>query len=763
MKETGPVYEIQSTPKGRATIQPNSSPNDMPDPMGERTPDWYLQNVRYVITYYNTYTPNINYPYSGQAVKTNGLQNTNGPTPDTFYQPPVDKMLLELAYFTGDQPNMNFSWLAKDVSNNNATAFWTTGKRMRTIFDKMIGAALGTLTGLKFGANPLSSDIKSEREKKVQIEMVKFLMRQVLEEVMKGDLQMPPSADDFANLEDIKKWGETSIKEKIADIYLNIANNEWLANYWIEVALELFKNAIINGHSGAVEQIFENGQMLNLIHKPYNTIFDNREDGDFNRNARFGGVIVSKSVPGAIATYREFNEEQREALRRISSNKEAVKELNRNSNLPWWSGAAVQDDNYKDTALNICRCYWICPELVDGVPVNELYTATVIGNKYMVRYGKMSNVIRDTHMPFQVQLPLKMWFPGMTGGKLNSLVSRVMDIQDEIDLYRFKIREQVAKAKGKVFYVDGDIGTQTTKGIIEDLSTLGLTHIPSSGLTNDTNRQIIKMIDWTMGADIKEYIALMERANAEMDSFLGQTKVTLGEQDKYMGQESYQANAEAAASGSAVLYKDFLRFLAICLRSSVNMKKNLYVDGQLKEEAETVIGKKGVELLQEFGRLDAEDFLIYIVLNDNLDDTMRERLFEIAKAYANSPTDGLGWVDLMELLKAKTSTELMEKATARSKEIKAENKQDQMMQMKNNQAISKQQSDDELKQLMLIESGKNDRNLKQFEGKIVKILADHGILPNGQTAAEPTQNGQTPVQPAPGSEPPAQPNQPNQP
>ena len=124
IKEKGPVYEIMQDPKGLENKQSQSSVTDAPDPLGERTPEWYLSYVRYIIGFYNTYTPNIDTFYTQQ--KTSGSMQADGPIANDYYQPPVDRMLLELSYFTGDQPNLANAWLAKDVSNKNSTAFWTS-------------------------------------------------------------------------------------------------------------------------------------------------------------------------------------------------------------------------------------------------------------------------------------------------------------------------------------------------------------------------------------------------------------------------------------------------------------------------------------------------------------------------------------------------------------------------------------------------------------------------------------------------------------
>lgn len=698
------------------------SADNMPNQLEPRTPEWYFRNLQYVLSFWNSQTANIGFTGGGNR----GRGDMDGGAELDGQVNPVGEMFRNLSYYLGIQPNLDYNHLTPDVAGET-TVKWNKGKDIRVGIDNMRGTFQDALSNIKMGANPLSSEIKSKREKKYHEEMFKFLLKPFLQGMLDNAIKGPEAAQDFKMPEQIKEWMESGFKEHLAEVYINIYKYLFTSQYWVEDGVESISKASICGLTG-IEHFMDNGYYKKMVHAPYNLIYDNRVDSDFNRYGRFVGAIQPMTLMQVFSRYTDLNGEQRKELARIAGDTTLMAAMNLGPvGFPWWNTGTDINTTNKDITFNVVRAYFIAPELVDGNPVEELYSCEVIGNRYMVNFGKCNNVITDPNTPYMPMLPIQLWMPNMTMGILNSFVSRVRDLQDDYDMYGFKLKELVAQSKGKKFIIKGDTaGGKMLKNIIDDFAIGNISVISSSGVAdNYADRGVmIAPVDLTMDPNVIQLMNIKKEVKQELMDYMCQNSATLGRQTKYMGQKSSQTNIDQAGKSTAVFFEDGMNFVQRNLRYGANMLKNLFVDGQLEELALTVIGERGLKLLKMTKELYAEDFLIYLKLDDAMDETLKERMYEIAKALAQNTQDPYKLTHLVTLMKCKTSTEMEDKIKAIDKEIADEAMQRSQANMQAQQQMEQAKMQQEAGLAKLEAETKKQGQMLNFIAKKLKLGLD---------------------------------------
>jgi len=154
-----------------------------------------------------------------------------------------------------------------------------------------------------------------------------------------------------------------------------------------------------------------------------------------------------------------------------------------------------------------------------------------------------------------------------------------------------------------------------------------------------------------------------------MQTFAGQTKVSLGENTKYMGQKAYAGTLDQSSTGTAAFYSSWLTGIQRILRYGLNVKKNIYASGQLEEEALTVIGKKGLKMLEDTMGKYCEDFGIYLKLNDRPSEEFRGRMLEFLKAFVSQPGHGITPGNFLDLEMTPTKSGIKDKWKAMEADI----------------------------------------------------------------------------------------------
>jgi hypothetical protein len=364
--------------------------------------------------------------------------------------------------------------------------------------------------------------------------------------------------------------------------------------------------------------------------------------------------------------------------------------------------------------------------------------------------------VSQLYEEYEPMLPGFTWTPSMLRGDLNCLISRITDLISESEMYRAKIRQLIAHAKGKVHLIRGaKLGANdSTKDIIQDFNDLGIHVIQETGDPQLDNSDWSKIVDMTLDPNIMGLFEINKLIDSEIESFVGQSKISMGEQTRYVGQKAFAASLDQTAIGTAGIYDGLMYFLSVILRYMTNVQKNLYADGFSDFEARAVIGDTGLKLLQASRNKFVEDYLIYITLKDNISDEKMAQINELAKmAITNQQT--LKYLPyLVKLMKAKDWNTAAEELESMVKKIEQEMEQQAQAQQQSAAQAQQQEQQHEQAMTSLVEQGKQvrkhaDTTIK--EGKLeldrqkVEIQAiKAGIAPPQQ--ASPPQQGQPPQQ-----------------
>ncbi len=723
------VFEI-GEPGNPSGYLPGATYN-VPDPIKRHDENWYMDNMGYIIGFYNSPTNN-----------TNNVSSI----------PPVDRMMRNLDFILGEQEWGNWGYLVNQTENSSV--FWRKNRKAAVIMDKMVGAASERIKRALISGEPLSPDAKSKRMEKINVEMFKYLIKPAI----KGHsmFKVQDTAEDFQSKQEVMDWGDKNIKEHLSEVYIQIAEHLAKTRKIPNKAEFFLLNAVATGLASA-EVVVDGGRPLLLWHQPFNTIFDNRQDQRYGEKARFWGVVDNMTLSQIFSKYTFLNEEQREEMVRISQDKQAWTNLNVvRSNVTWWGANPAIPASYKDTSISVVRAYWISPSEEDET-INTVYMAEIIGNKYMVNYGVCNNIVSQLYEEYEPMLPGFTWTPNMLRGDLNCLISRITDLISESEMYRAKIRQLIAHAKGKVHLIRAaKLGANdSTQNIINDFTDLGIHIIHETGDPQMDNADWSKIVDMTLDPNITGLIEINKLIDSEIESFVGQSKISMGEQTKYVGSKAFSASLDQSAMGTVGIYDGLMYFISVILRYMVNVQKNLYAEGISDFEARAVVGDTGLKLLQASKNKFVEDYLIYITLKDNISDEKMSQINELAKmAITNAQT--LKYLPyLIKLMKAKDWNTAAEELESMAKKIENEMEQQAKAQQEAHQQQQQQEQQHEQNMTSLVEQGKQVRKNADTTIKEMKLELDRQKVEIQQI-----KNG---IAPAPVPPPMQQPQQPQQP
>lgn len=684
---------------------------------------WFAQNLRYIASFYNR--PMSNIPYVKQlddnATLTNQSLNT-----------PIMNMYKNMSYYLGKQPNLNYAHLTKNVDNSNLQVTWRKGQEIPPLIDHMKGNANTLLQNMKFSCVPMSEEAFSERTQMYNNLMSTLVIKNELEKFKAMGVAFNP-VDGFSpeTQEDIDKWmASGAYKVRGSEYATAMADQIWQSGFCESQYLQAYTYAIVCG-LGGVERYINNGRLEHAVIMPYQLIVDSRVDDDYNRHARFVGVVRNLTPNEVFKKNPQFTKKQKEDLMAIAQTTNLQSQYNgTNTNFSWWNSGTTR----QDATITEVTAYWIGEqdlgvkkytnkygiEQVSAAPkdqpggycVDAVHCATIYGNKYMTNYGYCDNISEDILRKHRPQLPIQVWLPNMIGGESRSLVSRLEAIQDEIDQYRFVQKKIVASAMGKVLFIRGDkFGNSTSaKEILQDLKAMQVTVLTSSGEAQEQadNDRAVEQVDLTLDPNFMRMTELIIQLKSEMQEIISTNKVSLGQQQTYIGQAQQAKSISQSSLGQSALIDGFMEWVRINMQYDLNILKNLWASGEGELDAAVTIGDMGVEYFRMTKDVLFEDFLLFIQVKDLIDESARARLLDLAFGWSQNPSFGVSPLSMVQLEKAKTFTEactILERSMKESKRD-ADKQQEMLNAMEQQkvamtqQAISQQQANQQIATLM---------------------------------------------------------------
>jgi len=708
--------------------------------------NWYAQNVRFISAHYNIAA-------NTDEVRRDGKEGVKRWAEMT----PVDQIINNYRYFMGTQENFNFAYLTEDEKGGELPAPYVKGEQVFELMEYMRGGIRKIINSSKISIESLNPSKISKKMEKVRLIKLKKDLSEFFNNTQEK-FGMGFFPEGIGNDVDMDEAVERALKSPIDEMEeygLDLINDIVTRNRLKDTMMKAFTDCAIGRYCGVyVDEM--HGRPYTEVIPPYNLILDFGNDSDYNEKAEFVGW-VSFMTPEEIYYRYDLSDEERELVKDMSIADPGIGfELLNHYNgsngtdvgFNWWGGP--NGNNYRQVA--VVTGFWLTEvpedkkmkkgkkEGKEAAPIHgndsERYTylridrATLIGNAIITDYGQDYNVVYDSMDPSRPMLPVRCFIPNMMMGMNRSVVDRMKKLQDDIDAYEYKIRQNIGKDLGKVYLINGHkIGEgDTVRELVANLKKYGM-HVTDGSDGEDPNvldgQRMVETIDMTLDQNVIRYTQLIQEKERMMKEIINASKVSMGQLTSYVGYGSQQQSISQNQLGMATFYDGFMTYYTYFLQYLLNKSKIMLMDMDGEEAADIMLSEDAVKFFKNTREFQLEDLMVKVEIEDVIDDQSRQRLLTIAQAMAqNADKTGFDWDDYIELETARTYTELKDKMSIKIKKRKMKQEQQQQMMMLQQQAESERQRQFAMNQQEMAEAGRNAREEAKLRQKSMQPVAD---------------------------------------
>ena len=707
--------------------------------------NWYAQNVRYIAAHYNIAS-------NTDEVKREGKRSTKRWAESS----PVDQIINNYRYFMGTQENFNFAYLTEDDKGGELPAPYVKGEQIFELIEYMRGGIRKVLNSTKVTIESLEPSKISKKLEQVQMIKLKKELSEFFNNAQEK-FGMGFFPEGIGNNVDMDEAIEKVMKSPIDDMEeygLDLINDIVNRNRLKDQMMRAFTDCAVGRYCGVyVDEM--HGRPYTEVIPPYNLIIDFGNDSDYNEGAEFVGWVTFMT-PEEIYYRYDLTDEERDLVKEMSITDpgigfELLNHYNSASGTDigfnWWGGPDGR--NYRQVA--VVTGFWITevPEDKkvnkkkggkDIIPIHgndsERYTylridrATMIGNAILTDYGQDYNVVYDSMNPSRPMLPVRTFIPNMMMGMNRSVVDRMKKLQDDIDAYEYKIRQNIGKDLGKVYLINGHkLGEgDTVRELVANLKKYGM-HVTDGSDGEDPNvldgQRMVETVDMTLDQNVIRYTQLIQEKERMMKEIINASKVSMGQLTSYVGYGSQQQSISQNQLGMATYYDGFMTYYTYLLQYILNKAKIMLMDMDGEEAADVMLSEDAIKFFKNTTEFQLEDMMVKVDIEDVIDEQSRQRLLTIAQAMAqNADKTGFDFDDYIELETARTYGELKDKMTLKIKKRKMQQEQQQQMMMLQQQAEQERQRQFAMQQQEMAESGRNAREEAKLRQKTMQPLAD---------------------------------------
>ncbi len=707
--------------------------------------NWYAQNVRYIATHYNIAS-------NTDEVKREGKRSTKRWAEAS----PVDQIINNYRYFMGTQENFNFAYLTEDDKGGELPAPYVKGEQIFELIEYMRGGIRKVLNSTKIAIESLEPSKISKKLEKVQMIKLKKELTEFFNQTQEqfGMGFFPEGIGNDIDMDEAVEKVMKSPIDEMEEYGLDLINDIINRNRLKDQMMRAFTDCAVGRYCGVyVDEM--HGRPYTEVIPPYNLIVDFSNDSDYNETAEFVGWVTFMT-PEEIYYRYDLTDEERELVKEMSITTpgigfELLNHYNGSSGsdigFNWWGGPDGR--NYRQVA--VVTGFWIT-EVPEDKKVNkkkggkditpvhgndsERYTylridrATMIGNAILTDYGQDYNVVYDSMNPSRPMLPVRTFIPNMMMGMNRSVVDRMKKLQDDIDAYEYKIRQNIGKDLGKVYLINGHkLGEgDTVRELVANLKKYGM-HVTDGSDGEDPNvldgQRMVETVDMTLDQNVIRYTQLIQEKERMMKEIINASKVSMGQLTSYVGYGSQQQSISQNQLGMATYYDGFMTYYTYLLQYILNKAKIMLMDMDGEEAADVMLSEDAIKFFKNTTEFQLEDMMVKVDIEDVIDEQSRQRLLTIAQAMAqNADKTGFDFDDYIELETARTYGELKDKMTLKIKKRKMQQEQQQQMMMLQQQAEQERQRQFAMQQQEMAESGRNAREEAKLRQKTMQPLAD---------------------------------------
>lgn len=708
--------------------------------------NWYAQNVRHIATHYNISS-------NRDEVKTEGKRSTKRWAENS----PVDQIINNYRYFMGTQENFNFAYLTEDEKGGELPAPYVKGEQIFELIEYMRGGIRKVLNSTKISIESLEPSKISKKLEKVKMIRLKKDLTEFFNQTQEkfGMGFFPEGIGNGIDLDEAVEKVMKSPIDEMEEYGLDLVNDIINRNRLKDQMMRAFTDCAIGRYCGVyVDEL--HGRPYTEVIPPYNLILDLSNDSDYNESAEFVGWVTFMS-PEEIYYRYDLDDEERELVKDMSITDPGIgfdllnhynSSTGSDIGFNWWGGPDGR--NYRQVA--VVTGFWITevPETKKAkkkkgggkeiTPIHgndsERYSylridrGTIIGNAILTDYGQDYNVVYDSMNPSRPMLPVRTFIPNMMMGMNRSVVDRMKKLQDDIDAYEYKIRQNIGKDLGNVLFVNGlKVGDgDSVREIIANLKKYAM-HVTDGSDGEDPNvldgQKLVEKLDMSLGGNVSIYISLIQEKERMMKEIINASKVSMGQLTSYVGYGSQQQSISQNQLGMATYYDGFMTYYTYLLQYILNKAKIMLMDMDGEEAADIMLSEDAVKFFKNTTEFQLEDMMVKVDIEDIIDQQDRTEILTIAQAMAqNADKTGFDWDDYIEVKTARTWAEMKDKMTLKIKKRKMEREQQQQMAALQAQAEQAEQRQFAMQQQQMSEAGKNAREEAKLRQKSMQPAID---------------------------------------
>jgi hypothetical protein len=716
-------------------------------PESEKNKIWYKENLKFIMSHFNKRHDRIS-----RIRKKDDLEN------------PIDEIVRMYTYYLGRQWNKDYYYTTQDQNQCDLPTVWINGQKVTSLIDYMVGNAIKMIDNIEPSVRSHSKNAVNKRTKTLERALLMFDAPEIFETLAKYGFEYAPlgkETDKMEVPEDVYRYMEYDYREYSEVLGMRLCEDILLRNDSRNKLKQAFLYTLLGGSVG-LENRIENGKQYFDVVLPHNLIVDRAKDDDFNSEARFVGKVDWLNVTDIIERYQDSLS---------TADLEEIKQINMNNlyqlldltthpyatnwafnvnNLPtlacvtgYWIG--MKDLGYEKSGDKFGNVHY--SKIRNGRKgqywTKTVYKGTLIGNKYVVDFEEVTNIVRKNDNPGDVELPLKVFIPNMVMGENRSVVARLHQHQDRIDYITNEITKMMNRAKGKVYLINKQkLGTSSAKDVISDFERMGI-HITDGSANGEdfvpgADARLVEVVDMTLDANIQQLVSLRREEERLMEEIVNIPKVALGQQQGYVGAKTQAGTIAQSNLGTTYLYQGFIEFFQKQLAFALNQYKVSLMDES--ENDIPVVGTRGKEWFKITKDFQFEELGVYIKVKDFMDDSARERIISIAQAAMQNQQIDIS--DYIRIETAKSYTELINELNySMNKKKRDAEKQQAMMQMMQ-QAQMEQQLAAQQQQQGMKEEGANYRAELGAQAKVAGDAMKMGIEGSANEQQPPTDQEQ---------------------
>lgn len=518
--------------------------------------------------------------------------------------------------------------------------------------------------------------------------------------------------------EELDEFFDKNYKEEAEIVMYYILKYLDKKNGWGYQRMALFRDLLIAGRCIVAHEI-KNGIPVTRQVDPRFFIFDTFASNDFGTDSTYYGEVQYMPMAEAAVEYGLTMEEMNEAYAKYqdfmrilaakSSTPQRNIEMNSFGSLRGESGLKWFKESPGGLRVLVFKAYWKDTKKYKVKESEDKYgevhakrlkadaadregvtsknfaiwrTGTLIGGKFMKKWGVMENMARDND-PEKIcdcEPPYTILLPNFVNGRTVSPTERSKGLQNLKDIITYNIQLAMARAGAKGFVYDvsqcpDDWDVQT---VIKYLKTVGIAFINSKQGGTPAQFNQFQQFDLSLSQSVSQFLELTQWVDSEMDAVFG---VNEARQGVVQGASQAVGVTRSALFQSSLTtapyFKMFDMFASKVWNTQAKMAKLSWAN---KEKFAPIIGDAGVDFLSNDVDMDLDDYAVFVEATPKLLDDLNN-FQQIVMAALNAGQ--VSFKDTLLLLKEKdvlTGIRMFERITAENEAAAAEAEQQQIEQ-----------------------------------------------------------------------------------